>query len=198
MVSTKLTTVNRWLETTQQTRESQKSASAYPMHTQNKYQMLSPEPLTTDSTSEYPGPWEAETGLLKFAGRPTKRRTSARAASTHFGPNWRPIKSQFKLTAPLKERQRDTTPQVVKRPYKARYFLPGRSNGKHVQFLIDTECATNLLLKVEFNQVTDRIKGLLEESQSHDDWLMVLNCHSMGSSDSAFECVTSKPRRCLL
>lgn len=56
-------------------------------------------------------------------------------------------------------RERETIAQVVERPYQVSYFLPSRIEGKPVEFVVDAGCTTNMLSK------TDRIKGLLEESQ---------------------------------
>lgn len=55
--------------------------------------------------------------------------------------------------------------QVVEKPCKASYFLPGRLKGRPEQFLIATGCTSNLL--TVYDKLPMQIKGLLEESQSH-------------------------------
>ena len=61
----------------------------------------------------------------------------------------------------------ETTVRTLERPYTTSYFLPGKLEGKPVQFLIDTGCTTNLLSKQVFNRLPERVKGYLEESDSH-------------------------------
>ena len=61
----------------------------------------------------------------------------------------------------------DTVAQVLERPYTTSYFLPGKLEGRPVQFLIDTGCTTNLLSKHVFDRLPERIKSGLEESDSH-------------------------------
>lgn len=63
-----------------------------------------------------------------------------------------------------KEDIEDTAAQVLKRPYKASYYLPGRLEGRPVQFLMNTEWATNLLLKKVFDKLLVRVMKLREES----------------------------------
>ena len=57
--------------------------------------------------------------------------------------------------------------QALERPYTTSYFLPGKLEGKPVQFLVDTGCTTNLLSKHVFDRLPERIKCRLEESDSH-------------------------------
>ena len=61
----------------------------------------------------------------------------------------------------------DAVTQVLDRPYTTSYFLPGKLEGKSVQFLIDTRCTTNLLSRHVFDWLPERIKSGLEESDSH-------------------------------
>ena len=61
----------------------------------------------------------------------------------------------------------DTVAQVLERPYTTSYFLPGKLEGRPVQFLIDTGCTTNLLSKHVFDRLPERVKSGLEESDSH-------------------------------
>ena len=61
----------------------------------------------------------------------------------------------------------DAVTQVLDRPYTTSYFLPGKLEGKSVQFLIDTGCTTNLLSRHVFDWLPERIKSGLEESDSH-------------------------------
>ena len=49
--------------------------------------------------------------------------------------------------------------QVLERPNITSYFLPGKQEGRPVQFLIDTGCTTNLLSKSVFDQFPERIKS---------------------------------------
>ena len=57
--------------------------------------------------------------------------------------------------------------QALERPYTTSYFLPGKLEGKPVQFLVDTGCTTNLLSKHVLNRLPERVRSELEESDSH-------------------------------
>lgn len=71
------------------------------------------------------------------------------------------------ISSSLSEETRETTAQVLEKPYWASYFLPGQLEGKPVQFLTDTGCTTNFLSKIVFGKLQMLIKRLLEESNSH-------------------------------
>ena len=60
-----------------------------------------------------------------------------------------------------------TTVRALERPYTTSYFIPGKLEGKPVQFLIDTGCTTNLLSKQVFNRPPERVKSYLEVSDPH-------------------------------
>ena len=47
------------------------------------------------------------------------------------------------------------------------HFLPGKVEGRPVQFLIDTGCTTDLLCKQVFDKLSSAARSLLEESDSH-------------------------------
>ena len=47
-----------------------------------------------------------------------------------------------------KEEQGVCVTQLVQKPFKSSYFLPGKVEGRPVQFLSDTGCNTNLLSNV--------------------------------------------------
>ena len=53
------------------------------------------------------------------------------------------------------------------KPYSTSYFLPGRIEGRPVQFLIDTGCTTNLISKRVFDGLPNRVKNDLKESAPH-------------------------------
>ena len=57
--------------------------------------------------------------------------------------------------------------QVYDRPHQASYFIPGRVEGRPVQFLLDTGCTTNLLGKHVFDRLPDKIKAQKEEYSRH-------------------------------
>ena len=57
--------------------------------------------------------------------------------------------------------------QVLEQPYTTSYFLPGKLERRAVRFLIDTGCTTNLLSKHVLDQLPERIKSGVEESDSH-------------------------------
>ena len=57
--------------------------------------------------------------------------------------------------------------RVLEKPYTTSYFLPGKLEGRPVQFLVDTGCTTNLLSKQVFDRLPERVKNCLEESDSH-------------------------------
>ena len=54
--------------------------------------------------------------------------------------------------------------QVLEKPYTTSYFLPGKLEGRPVQFLVDTGCTTNLLSKQVFDRLPERVRNCLEES----------------------------------
>ena len=57
--------------------------------------------------------------------------------------------------------------QIPERPYKSSYFLPGRIEGRALNFLVDTGCNTNLLAKHVFDRLPRRVKDQLEECETH-------------------------------
>ena len=57
--------------------------------------------------------------------------------------------------------------QVYDRPYRASYFIPGKVEGRPVQFLLDTGCTTNLLAKHVFDRLREKIKDQRIEYASH-------------------------------
>lgn len=56
---------------------------------------------------------------------------------------------------------------MYKKPNGASYFLPGRIEGRQIQFLLDTGCTTNLLSKDAFDRLPDQTKRTLEKTQAH-------------------------------
>lgn len=104
---------------------------------------------------------------IRFAGesveRPTAFQSIVQSSPLFQLPS--PQISQKSTGSSLLEETKDT--QVIGRPYRAIYLLPGRLKGKPVQFLIDTVCTTNLLSKTVFNKLPTRVKEPLEESNSH-------------------------------
>ena len=70
-------------------------------------------------------------------------------------------------TTSHREMAEDTMVQALERPYTTSYFLPGKLEGRPVQFLVDTGCTTNLLSKHVFDRLPERVKSSLEESDSH-------------------------------
>ena len=61
----------------------------------------------------------------------------------------------------------DAVVQVLKRPYATSYFFPEKLEEKPVQFLVNTVCTTNLLVKHVFDRLPERVKNGLEESDSN-------------------------------
>ena len=57
--------------------------------------------------------------------------------------------------------------QVYDRPHQASYFIPGRVEGRPVQFLLDTGCTTNLLGKHVFDRLPERVKTEKKEYARH-------------------------------
>ena len=57
--------------------------------------------------------------------------------------------------------------QIYDRPHQASYFVPGRVEGRSIQFLIDTGCTTNLLGKHVFDRLPERIKKERNEYAKH-------------------------------
>ena len=57
--------------------------------------------------------------------------------------------------------------RIVRRPYGASYFLPGKLAGHPVHFLIDTGCTTNLLGKHVFDRLPPYVRSQMEECDSH-------------------------------
>ena len=53
------------------------------------------------------------------------------------------------------------------KPYSTSYFLPGRIEGRPVQFLVDTGCTTNLIAKHVFNRLSSHTRSQLKESETH-------------------------------
>lgn len=60
-----------------------------------------------------------------------------------------------------------TTARLNERPCRASYFVPGRIEGRPIEFLIDIGCVTNLLSKAALDQLPDQTMRTLEESQGH-------------------------------
>ena len=54
---------------------------------------------------------------------------------------------------------------TLERPHRYSYYIPGKVEGKPINFLLDTGCNTNLLSKKAFNLLPTRIKKLLEENE---------------------------------
>ena len=77
--------------------------------------------------------------------------------------------------APLKETRPEVEPeeaefqaqQVFDRPYRASYFIPGKVEGRAVQFLLDTGCTTNLLAKHVFDRLPERVRSQRQEYASY-------------------------------
>ena len=65
------------------------------------------------------------------------------------------------------EGSKEAAVQALERPYTTSYFLPGKLEGRPVQFLVDTGCTTNLLSKHVFDRLPERVRNELEESDSH-------------------------------
>ena len=65
------------------------------------------------------------------------------------------------------KRPKEVMVQVLEKPYTTSYFLPGKLEGRPVQFLVDTGCTTNLLSKQVFDRLPERVRSCLEESDSH-------------------------------
>ena len=65
------------------------------------------------------------------------------------------------------KRFEDAAAQALERLYTTSYSLPGKLEGRPVQFLVDTGCATNLLLKHVFDRLPESVRSELEESDSH-------------------------------
>ena len=62
----------------------------------------------------------------------------------------------------------DTTrAQALSRPYSFSYFLPGKLEGRPIQFLLDTGCTPNLINKQIFDRLPGGVRNRLEESDSH-------------------------------
>ena len=57
--------------------------------------------------------------------------------------------------------------RIVRRPYGASYFVPGKLAGRPVHFLIDTGCTTNLLGKHVFDRLPPYARSQMEECDSH-------------------------------
>lgn len=57
--------------------------------------------------------------------------------------------------------------QITSKPYKSSYFLPGKIEGKPVQFLLDTGCNTNMIAKSLFDRLPGKVKAQLKECDSH-------------------------------
>ena len=59
------------------------------------------------------------------------------------------------------------TTQLLEKPVRSSYLLPGKIEGKPVQLLLDTGCNTNLLSKHTFDRLPERVKKTLEKCDSH-------------------------------
>ena len=57
--------------------------------------------------------------------------------------------------------------QLLQKPFKSSYFLPGRIERKPIQFLIDTGCNTNLLSKQVFDRLPEKVRERVEDCTSH-------------------------------
>ena len=53
------------------------------------------------------------------------------------------------------------------RPHQASYFIPGRVEGRPVQFLLDTGCTTNLLGKHVFDRLPERVREQKKDYLRH-------------------------------
>ena len=57
--------------------------------------------------------------------------------------------------------------QIFDRPYRASYFIPGKVEGRPVQFLLDTGCTTNLLAKHVFDRLPERVRSQKQDYASY-------------------------------
>ena len=57
--------------------------------------------------------------------------------------------------------------QLLQKPFKSSYFLPGKIEGRPVQFLLDTGCNTNLLSKHVFDKLPAKVQQRLESYSTH-------------------------------
>ena len=57
--------------------------------------------------------------------------------------------------------------KALDRSHTTSYFLPGKLEGRPVQFLVDTGCTTNLLSKHMFSRLPERVRSELEKSDSN-------------------------------
>ena len=168
----------------------------FKMQTENRFQSLAEEPLRESNTPELvvrsrsrsPRLQTKRVPALKVAGsQPRRKLNPSVLKETEIKVNQKGIENALKAAdlssvrfgGPKETAQQDgpgvhhnketekIAVRVLERPHKPSYFLPGRLEGRPVQFLIDTGCTTNLLSKQVFDRLPGRIRDLLEESDSH-------------------------------
>ena len=107
-----------------------------------------------------------------LGAQPTVRRESA-GQSSHPKPKCgnQPRRSTTRTSQADEDQEEVETSleaqQVYDRPHQASYFIPGRVEGRPVQFLLDTGCTTNLLGKHVFDRLPERVKAERKEYARH-------------------------------
>ena len=136
-----------------------------PVTSQNYYEALAEQPVSTTAEPEQNPPAKdtaLESSPTKSAPRPSRaRRKQQEAERQQTRPREEPADPKEKQETALEAQQ------VYDRPHQASYFIPGRVEGRPVQFLLDTGCTTNLLGKHVFDRLPERIKSQKEEYSRH-------------------------------
>ena len=148
-------------QTPRKTAAPQEAEPSQPTRSQNYYGVLSQLPEAKEPEPPPPTTDEAKTSpntVSKSARRPK----GARKNQPRTDNSPQDQKQQEREVEPEVEAQ-----QVYDRPHQASYFIPGRVEGRPIQFLLDTGCTTNLLGKHVFDRLPERIREQKKEYSRH-------------------------------
>ena len=110
-------------------------------------------------------------GAPRPAASPKKPKSPARPSSKKVGvtespsrPSTKKVGATTETNVPLPEEiEVEQAQQIFDKPHQASYFVPGKVEGRPVQFLIDTGCTTNLLAKHVFDRLPEKIRSQKRE-----------------------------------